>query len=178
MTPGRTEDTGDGGARDQGAKRSEASRDERWPWPPAQRLLRDKPAGGKRPLGLPGWSEHAGQDLVRARLEAADAPPGSTHRHGGRPPRGGPTARPEVGATWTGPQGCLAGDRQGGGDPSAQAIRMPLLRAHLHAHRCLQWIAGALQAGDGAAWTSHPSRSGSPQGGIGSPRLSNLSLDR
>ena len=71
MTPGITEETVDGWSRDTMAKMSEAIRDERWPWTPVKRLLRDKPTGDKRPLGLPVGAEKVVQDIVRAILEAS-----------------------------------------------------------------------------------------------------------
>ena len=71
MTPGITEETVDGWSREKVAKSIEAIRDERWPWTPVKRLLLDKPTGGKRPLGLPVWSDTVVQDIVRSMLEAS-----------------------------------------------------------------------------------------------------------
>jgi len=42
----------------------------------------------------------------------------------------------------------------------------------------LRLIEGALKAGYCEEWTYHPSLSGSPQGGIVSPILSNIYMDR
>ena len=178
MTPGITEETVDGGSREKVAKMIEAIRDERWPWTPVKRLLIDKPTGGKRPLGLPVWSEKVVQDIVRSMLEAYDEPQCSTYSHGCRPKRGGHTALHEVGETWTGTKWCIEGDIKGCFDHIDHAILMTILRENIQDHRFLRLIAGALKAGYCEAWTYHPSRSGRPQGGIVSPMLSNSDMDR
>ena len=53
MTPGITEETVDGMSREKIAKIIEAIRYERWQWTPVRRILKEKPKGGKLPLGMP-----------------------------------------------------------------------------------------------------------------------------
>jgi hypothetical protein len=53
-----------------------------------------------------------------------------------------------------------------------------MLRDNLQDTRVLRLLAGALQAGYGAAWTYPPSLSGSPQGGRGSPLRATIYLAR
>src|SRR5437667_1678174 len=96
MTPGITEETVDGMSQAKIAKIIEAIRYERWQWTPVRRVLKDKPKGGKRPLGMPIWSDKVGQDIVRALLEAYYEPQFSTHSHGFRPQRGCQTALTEI----------------------------------------------------------------------------------
>src|SRR5713101_532012 len=55
---------------------------------------------------------------------------------------------------------------------------MNILRENIQDNRFLRLIEGALKAGYCEAWTYHPSLSGSPQGGIVSPILSNIYMDR
>lgn len=160
------------------AKMIEAIRYERWHWTPGKRILRDKATGGKRPLGLPVWAEKVVQDIVRSMLEASYEPQCSTYSHGCRPKRGCHTALHEVGATWTGPKWFIAGDSKGYCDTIDHAILMHILREHSQDNRFLRLIEGALQAGDGEAWTDHPALRGRSQGGRVSPRLSNISMDR
>ncbi len=55
---------------------------------------------------------------------------------------------------------------------------MCILRENIRDNRFLRLIEGALKAGYCEEWTYHPSLSGSPQGGIISPILSNIYMDR
>ena len=55
---------------------------------------------------------------------------------------------------------------------------MTILQENIRDNRFLRLIEGALKAGYCEEWTYHPSLSGSPQGGIVSPILSNVYLDR
>ena len=52
LTPGTTGETVDGMSLDKMERVIEATRYERWKWPPVRRTI-DKPKGGKRPLGMP-----------------------------------------------------------------------------------------------------------------------------
>jgi retron-type reverse transcriptase len=160
------------------AKIIEAIRQDQWPWTPVRRLLQEQPKGGKRPRGRPLWSDTVGQALVRSRLEAYDEPPCSTQSHGFRPPRGGQTARTEIHHVWIGPTWFIAGDIKGCCEHSAHTILMHILPENMQDNRLLRLMEGALTAGYGAAWTSHPARSGSPPGGRVSPLLSHLDRDR
>jgi retron-type reverse transcriptase len=55
---------------------------------------------------------------------------------------------------------------------------MNILRENIQDNRFLRLIEGALKAGYCEEWTFHPSLSGSPQGGIVSPILSNIYMNR
>src|SRR5262245_57097254 len=55
---------------------------------------------------------------------------------------------------------------------------MNILRENIHDNRFLRLIEGALKAGYCEEWIYHPSLSGSPQGGIVSPILSNVYMNR
>jgi group II intron reverse transcriptase/maturase len=178
MTPGITEETVDGWSREKVAKIIEAIRYERWQWTPVKRILIDKPKGGKRPLGLPVWSDKVVQDIVRSILEAYYEPHFSPYSHGCRPKRGCHTALHEVGETWTGTKWFIEGDIKGCFDNIDHHLLMNILRENIQDNRFLRLIEGALKAGYCEAWTDHPSLSGSPQGGIVSPILSNIYMDR
>ena len=178
MTPGITEETVDGWSGEKVAKILEAIRDERWQWTPVKRVFIDKPKGGKRPLGLPVWSDKVVQDIIRSILEAYYEPQFSTYSHGFRPKRGCHTALNEVVETWMGSQWFIEGDIKGCFDNIDHAILMNILRENIQDNRFLRLIEGALKAGYCEEWTFHPSLSGSPQGGIVSPILSNISMNR
>ena len=113
MTPGITEETVDGMSMAKIAKIIEAIRQEKWQWTPVRRVLKDKPKGGKRPLGMPIWSDKVGQDIVRSLLEAYYEPQFSTHSHGFRPHRGCQTALTEIHNIWVGTKWFIEGDIKG-----------------------------------------------------------------
>ena len=178
MTPGTTEETVDGMSLNKIDQVIEIIRCERWKWPPVRRVLIDKPQGGKRPLGIPDWSPKVVQDIVRSILEAYYEPQFSDHSHGFRPKRGCQSALTKIHNTWNGTKWFIEGDIKGCFDNIDHHILMNILRENIHDNRFLRLIEGALKAGYCEDWTYHPSLSGSPQGGIVSPILSNIYLDK
>src|SRR2546430_9235505 len=96
MTPGITEETVDGMSQEKIAKIIEAIRLERWQWKPVRRVEIPKRKGGKRPLGMPTWSDKVVQDVIRSILEAYYEPQFSEHSHGFRPNRGCHSALTEI----------------------------------------------------------------------------------
>lgn len=178
MTPGTTGETVDGMSLDKIDRVIEAIRYERWKWPPARRVYIDKPKGGKRPLGIPDWSPKVVQDIVRSILEAYYEPQFSDHSHGFRPKRGCQSALTKIHNTWNGTKWFIEGDIKGCFDNIDHHILMHILRKKIHDNRFLRLIEGALKAGYCEDWNFHPSLSGTPQGGIVSPILSNIYMDR
>jgi group II intron reverse transcriptase/maturase len=178
MTPGITEETVDEMSQEKIAKIIEAIRYERWQWTPVRRVLIDKPKGGKRPLGMPTWSDKMVQEVIRSILEAYYEPQFSKHSHGFRPKRGCQTALTEIHNVWVGTKWFIEGDIKGCFDNIDHTILMHILQENIQDNRFLRLIEGALKAGYCEEWTYHPSLSGSPQGGIVSPILSNIYMDR
>src|SRR5262245_20649039 len=178
MTPGTTGETVDGMSLDKIERMIEAIRFERWTWPPSRRVYIDKPKGGKRSLGMPDWSSKVVQDVIRSILEAYYEPQFSRHSHGFRPNKGCHTALIDVHETWKGTKWFIEGDIKGCFDNIDHHTLMNILRENIHDNRFLRLIEGALKAGYCEEWQYHPSLSGSPQGGIISPILSNIYMDR
>jgi group II intron reverse transcriptase/maturase len=178
MTPGTTGETVDGMSLDKIDRVIEAIRCERWKWPPVRRVYISKPKDGKRSLGMPDWSPKVVQDIVRSILEAYYEPQFSGHSHGFRPKRGCQTALTEIYNIWKGTKWFIEGDIKGCFDNIDHHILMNILRENIRDNRFLRLIEGALKAGYCEDWTYHPSLSGSPQGGIVSPILSNIYMDR
>ena len=131
-----------------------------------------------RPLGMPTWSDKMVQEVVRSILEAYYEPHFSDSSHGFRPYRGCHTALDRIHKNWKGTKWFIEGDSKGCFDNIDHTILTNILRENSQDNRFLRLIEGALTAGYCEQWTYHPSLSGSPQGGIGSPILSHLSMDR
>jgi len=178
MTPGTTGETVDGMSLPRIERVIETIRNEKWKWPPVRRVYIDKPKGGKRPLGIPDWSPKVIQEIVRTILEAYYEPQFSDHSHGFRPNRGCQTALTEIHKSWVGAKWFIEGDIKGCFDNIDHHTLMNILRENIQDNRFLRLIEGALTAGYCEEWKFHPSLSGSPQGGIVSPILSNLYMDR
>jgi group II intron reverse transcriptase/maturase len=178
LTPGTTGETVDGMSLDKMERVIEAIRSERWKWPPVRRTYIDKPTGGKRPLGMPDWSPKVVQEIVRSILEAYYEPQFSDHSHGFRPRRGCHTALDEIHKFWPGTKWFIEGDIKGCFDNIDHTILINTLRENIQDNRFIRLIEGALKAGYCEEWTYHQTYSGSPQGGIVSPILSNIYMDR
>jgi group II intron reverse transcriptase/maturase len=177
-TPGPTDETVDGMSQAKITKIIEALRYERWRWTPVRRVEIPKSHGKTRPLGLPTWSDTRLQEVIRALLEASYEPQCSDYSHGFRPRQGCHTALTKIHQTWSGTKWFIEGDSSGCFDHIDQTILMTILREHIHDNRVLRLIEGLLKAGYCEAWTYHPTLSGTPQGGVGSPVRSNIYLDR
>jgi len=178
MTPGITEETVDDMSTAKIARIIEAIRYERWKWTPVRRKNIPKRKGGTRPLGMPTWSDKVVQDVIRSILEAYYEPQFSQHSHGFRPNKGCQTALIDIHETWTGTKWFIEGDIKGCYDNIDHHILMNILRENIQDNRFLRLIEGALKAGYCEEWTYHPTLSGTPQGGIVSPILSNIYMDR
>jgi group II intron reverse transcriptase/maturase len=132
----------------------------------------------KRPLGLPTWSDKLLQEVIRMLLEAYYEPQFSDHSHGFRPGRGCHTALASVQDTWHGTAWFIEGDIAQCYDRLDHQVLLATLGEKLHDNRFLRLIGGLLEAGYLEDWRFNATLSGVPQGGIVSPILSNIYLDR
>lgn len=115
---------------------------------------------------------------MRLLLEAYYEPQMSQHSHGFRPKRGCHTALSEIRHTWTSTKWFVEGDISKCFDALDHTVMMSVLREKLHDNRFLQLVQNLLQAGYLEEWHYHDTLSGSPQGGVISPILSNVYLDK
>ncbi len=178
MTPGITGETVDGMSQKKIAKIIEAIRYERWQWTPVKRVEVPKSNGKMRPLGMPTWSDKMVQEVVRSILEAYYEPQFSDCSHGFRPNRGCHTALDVIHKEWRGTKWFIEGDIKGCFDNINHIILTDILHENIKDNRSLRLINGSLKAGYCEEWKYHPTHSGSPQGGIVSPILSNIYMDR
>ena len=133
---------------------------------------------GPRPLGMPSWSDKLLQEVLRQLLEAYYEPQFSDRSHGFRPDRGCHTALRTIYYGWRGTTWFIEGDIRGCFDNIDHDVLLSILRERILDQRFLRLIENLLKAGYLEDWRYHATPSGSPQGGIVSPILANIYLDR
>ena len=178
MTKGTTAETVDGMSLAKIDRIIEALRYERFRWTPVRRVNIPKPNGETRALGLPTWMDKLLQEVIRMLLEAYYAPQYSDRSHGFRPGRGCHTALSEVAHNWTGVRWFVEGDIKGCFDNIDHEVMLSVLGEKLHDNRFLNLLKYLLTAGYMEDWKYGRTLSGTPQGGVVSPILSNIYLDR
>jgi group II intron reverse transcriptase/maturase len=179
LTPGSTTETADGMTRAKIQRIIVALRHERYRWTPVRRtFIAKKGTTKKRPLGLPTWSDKLLQEVIRSLLEAYYEPQFRPTSHGFRPGRGCHTALRTIYHEWTGTHWFIEGDIAQCFDRLDHEVLLAILREQIHDRRFLRLVAHLLRAGYLEAWTHHPTLSGVPQGGVVSPLLANVYLDR
>lgn len=145
-------------------------------WQPTRRTEIPKKKGGKRPLGIPSWSDKLVQEVIRTVLEAYYEPQFSSHSHGFRPGRGCHTALQEV-ETWRGTKWFIEGDIKGCFDNIDHEVLLQVIGRQIQDARFLKLLKEMLQAGYMQDWHYHKTHSGTPQGGVVSPLLANIMLN-
>ncbi len=179
MTPGVTDETADGMSLEKIQRIIGLLREEKYRWSPARRVYIEKKGSTKtRPLGIPTWSDKLVQEVVRLILEAYYEPQFSTRSHGFRPGRGCHSALREIYKTWRGTVWFIEGDIKGCFDNLDHEVLLDILRERIHDGRFLRLIENLLKAGYLEDWRYNRTLSGSPQGGVVSPILSSIYLDR
>ena len=178
MTPGPDAETADGMTLAKIERIIDALRHERYRFKPVKRVYIPKKNGKQRPLGLPSWSDKLLGEVVRLLLEAYYEPQFSERSHGYRPGRGCHTALREVAETWTGTTWFIEGDISRCFDRLDHRVMLEALGEKIHDNRLLRLVGQMLPAGYLEDWVWNATLSGAPQGGVLSPCLSNIYLDR
>ncbi len=178
MTPGPDAETADGMTLGKIERIIDALRHERYRFKPVKRHYIPKKDGKQRPLGLPSWSDKLVGEVIRLLLEAYYEPRFSEHSHGYRPGRGCHSALSEVGINWTGTTWFIEGDISRCFDELDHQVTLQTLGEKIHDNRLLRLVGQMLRAGYLEDWVWNATLSGAPQGGVLSPCLSNIYLDR
>lgn len=179
MTPGITTETVDGMNLDKIQAITDALREEKYRFKPARRVyIEKKHSGKKRPLGIPTWGDKLAQEVIRRILEAYYEPQFSESSHGFRPKRGCHTALATIAKTWTGTAWFIEGDIRGCFDNIDHDVLMRILGEKIKDNRFLRLIKNLLESGYMEDWAYHKTYSGAPQGGVASPILANIYMDR
>jgi len=178
MTPGASAETADGMSEGKISQIIELMRHERYRFAPARRIYIPKKNGKLRPLGLPPWSDKLVGEVVRLLLEAYYEPRFSGRSHGFRKGRGCHTALREIRQTWTGTVWFIEGDISDCFGSLDHDVLLGILAEKIHDQRFLRLIRHMLKAGYLEDWEYRDTLSGVPQGGVVSPILSSIYLDK
>jgi group II intron reverse transcriptase/maturase len=178
MTPGASAETADGMSEGKIEQITELMRHERYRFSPARRVYIPKKNGKLRPLGLPSWSDKLAGEVVRLLLEAYYDPGFSGRSHGFRKGRGCHTALREIRNTWTGTTWFIEGDISDCFGSFDHGILLGIMAEKIHDQRFLRLIRNMLKAGYLEDWEYRDTLSGVPQGGVVSPALSNIYLNK
>ncbi|TFH32233.1 MAG: maturase, partial [Anaerolineales bacterium] len=127
-------------------------RDGTFEWKPVRRAYIPKRDGGKRPLGVPSWTDKLLQGALKMILEAYYEPQFSSHSHGFSPQRGCHTALAEIHRTFTGTNWFIEGDIKGCFDNIDHQILVNVLARDIHDNRFVHLIAKLLKTGYMEEW--------------------------
>ena len=176
MTKGIDENTLDGMSKERISKIINSLTEETYKPKPVRRVYIPKKDGKRRPLGIPSGDDKLVQEVARIILERIYEPVFYDESHGFRKGRSCHTALEQVQKTWTGIYWFIEFDIKGFFDNMNHEILIQLLKRKTDDKHFIKLIIGFLKAGYLEDWKYHATYSGTPQGGIVSPILSNIYL--
>lgn len=179
LTPGtEADDTADGMSQERINRLITALEQGSYRWKPVRRVYINKAKGGKRPLGVPGFTDKLLQEAIRLLLEAYYEPRFSQNSHGFRVGRSCHTALKQIQYTCRGTKWWIEGDIKGCFDNINHAVLINILKEDIQDQRFIKLMEQMLKAGYLEDWKYHQTYSGTPQGGILSPLLANIYLHK
>ena len=178
MTPGTDGKTEDEMSTDRINKLIESIKDETYSPNPAKRIYIPKKNGKMRPLGIPSFEDKLVQEAVRMVLEAIYEGHFEWTSHGFRPNRSCHTALKSLQNNFNGAKWFIEGDIKGFFDNIDHDVLIEIMKGRIADDRFLRLIRKFLNAGYMEEWQFNKTYSGTPQGGIISPILANIYLDK
>lgn len=178
MTKGSDSQTIDGMSLKRIENLIDALKNETYQPKPARRTYIPKKNGKMRPLGIPSFNDKLVQEVLRMMLGAIYEGSFENTSHGFRPKRSCHTALIQVQKNFTAAKWFIEGDIEGFFDNISHDVLIGILRERIADDRFIRLMWKFLNAGYIEDWTFHKTYSGTPQGGIISPILANIYLDK
>ena len=177
LTKGTDEDTLDGMSEERMDNIIEKLKLEKYTWRPVRRTYIPKGDGRKRPLGIPSGDDKLLQAAMKLLLEAYYEPTFSDRSHGFRPQRGCLTALIQVARRHRDTNWFIEGDIKGCFDNIDHETLLGIMANKIEDGRMISLTRKLLKAGVMENWRKTYTYSGTPQGGIISPLLTNIYMD-